>query len=79
MFSGRLLAGEEYRLVVGQVHPQELLLLQRLHQRRLRGTNGKVQYWPALMVIAAHFQSYKQITVDTVQGCAQQSTHMLHM
>ena len=47
MFGGCLLAGEEYRLVVGEVHSQELLLLQRLHQRRLRGTNGKVQYWPA--------------------------------
>ena len=40
MFGGRLLAGEEYGLVVGEVHPQELLLLQRLHQRRLVGVPG---------------------------------------
>ena len=48
MFGSRRLAGEEYSLVVGEVHPQELLLLQRLHQRRLRGTHGQVQCWPAL-------------------------------
>ena len=35
MFGGRLLAGEEDSLVVGEVHPQELLLLQRLHLRQV--------------------------------------------
>ena len=35
MFGGRLLPREEDGLVVGEVHPQELLLLQRLHQRPL--------------------------------------------
>ena len=30
MFGGRALAGEEYGLVEGEVHPQELLFLQRI-------------------------------------------------
>ena len=35
MLGGRFLAGEEDGLVVGEVHAQELLLLQRFHQGRL--------------------------------------------